>query len=97
MALLNADFLAGSKGFFEPQRSYNWALEVALDNAGDQALIVQGLESFDGFEVSVESIALKYANETRKVAGQANFEASTLVLRDFVDAGVAEAANRSVD
>jgi hypothetical protein len=94
MALLNADFLAAGMGNFEPQRTFSWALEIALDDAGDQLLIVQGLETFDGVTMSNEEIELKYANEKRYVAGQAQFEASTLVLKDMVDIGIAEAMIR---
>jgi len=94
MALLNADFLGASKGFFEIQRSFNWSLEIALDDAGDQLLIVQGLESFDGVTESNDEIELQYANEKRYFAGQATFESSTLVLKDYVDQGVAEAMLR---
>lgn len=73
---------------------YNWALDIALDSAGDQSLIVQGLESFDGFTVDMGEIELSTGNEKRYVSGKATFQESTLVLKDFVDAGVAEAMNR---
>lgn len=94
MGLLNADFLGASKGFYEPQRTFNWALEIALDDAGDQNLIVTGQESFDGVTMGTEEIEIPYANEKRYFAGQAAFEASTLVLRDMVDIGIAEAILR---
>jgi hypothetical protein len=94
MALLNANFLAPSKGFYEPQRAFNWALEIALDDAGDQQLIVTGLQSFEGVSESNEEIELQYANERRYVAGQASYEAAPLVLNDFVDIGVAAAIIR---
>ena len=94
MALLNANFLAPSKGFFEPQRQFNWALEIALDDAGDQQLIVQGLETFDGVSESNEEIELQYANEKRYVAGQATYEAAPLVLKDMVNIGIAAAIIR---
>jgi hypothetical protein len=94
MGLLNANFLAPSKGFFEPQRTYNWALEIALDDAGDQQLIVQGLETFDGVSESNDEIELQYANEKRYVAGQATYEAAPLVLKDMVNIGIAAAIVR---
>lgn len=94
MGIINSDFLAAGKGFYEPQRSFSWSLEIALDDALDQLLIVNGLESFDGVNVSNDEIEIKYANEKRYVAGQASFESASLVLRDFVDIGIAEAMTR---
>lgn len=91
MGFLTANHLAPSKGFFEPQRTYNWSLEIALDNAGDQILIMQGLESFAAPEESNDEITLNYGNEKRYVAGQAAFSTAELVLKDFVDMGVANA------
>jgi len=94
MGFLSAQHLAPSQGFFEPQRNYNWSLEVALDDAGDQILIMQGLESFTAPEESNDEITLEYGNEKRYVAGKATFQAATLVLKDFVDMGVAQAVIR---
>ena len=94
MAIMNANFLAPSQGFYEPQRQFNWALEIALDDAGDQQLIVTGLESFDGVSESNDEIELQYANEKRYVAGKATFEAAPLVLKDMVDIGIAAAIVR---
>lgn len=91
MGFLSANHLAPSKGFFEPQRSYNWSLEIALDNAGDQILIMQGLEAFSAPNESSEEIPLHYGNETRWVSGKASFAAPELTLKDFVDQGVANA------
>lgn len=94
MALLSAQHLAPSQGFFEPQRQYNWALEIALDDAGDQVVIMQSLESFEAPKVEVEEIELAYANEYRYVAGKARFDESSLVVKDFVDIGTANALQK---
>lgn len=94
MGFLSAQHLAPSQGLFEPQRAYNWSLEIALDDAGDQILIMQGLESFSAPTESNEEITLDYANEKRYVAGKAAYASSTLVLKDFVDMGVANAVIR---
>lgn len=91
MGFLSAQHLAPSKGFFEPQRSFNWSLEIALDNAGDQILIMQGLEAFSAPNESNEEIPLHYGNEVRYVAGKASFAQAELTLKDFVDQGVANA------
>lgn len=91
MAILNAQHLAPAKGFFEPQRTYNWSLEIALDDAGDQVLITQGLESFPGPDLDLGEIEIPYGNEVRYVAARARFAESTLMVRDFVDIGVANA------
>jgi hypothetical protein len=88
MAILNAQHLSPAGGFFEVQRQYNWSLEIALDDAGDQVLITQGLESFTGPDCDVGEIELNYGNETRYVAGRAKFQEAPLVVRDFVDIGV---------
>jgi hypothetical protein len=91
MGFISANHLAPAKGFFEPQRTYNWSLEVALDDAGDQILIMQGLESFSAPTEGNDEITLEYANERRYVAGKAVYQTSDLVLKDFVDMGVANA------
>jgi hypothetical protein len=91
MPILNAQHLAPAGGFFEPQRQYNWSLEIALDDAGDQVLITQGLESFTGPDLDVGEIELNYGNEVRYVAAKARFAEGALVVRDYVDIGVANA------
>jgi hypothetical protein len=91
MGFISAQHLAPAQGFFEPQRSYNWSLEIALDDAGDQILIMQGLDSFSAPTESNEELALHYGNEVRYVAGKASFQAASLTLKDFVDMGVANA------
>lgn len=91
MGFLSANHLAPAKGFFEPQRQYNWSLEIALDDAGDQILIMQGLESFDTPTEHNEEIVLEYANEKRYVAGKAAFNEAELKLKDFCDMGTAQA------
>jgi hypothetical protein len=73
------------------QRTYNWSLEIALDDAGDQVLITQGLESFSGPDLDVGEIEIPYGNEIRYVAAKARYSEATLVVRDFVDIGVANA------
>lgn len=94
MAFKSANHIAPALGTFEPQRTYNWSLEIALDNAGDQILIMQALETFQGPRMEVEDIELSYANEKRYVAGKATFDELTLTLKDFVDQDVAGAAIR---
>jgi hypothetical protein len=94
MAILNAQHLAPADGFFEPQKQYNWSLEVALDDAGDQLLITQSLESFSGPDLDVGEIELNYGNETRYVAGKARYAEGALVVKDFVDIGTANALLR---
>lgn len=91
MAFISAQHLAPAQGFFEPQRTYNWSLEIALDDVGDQLLIMQGLETFEAPKESNEEIVLEYGNERRYVAGKALYETSALTLKDFVDQGVASA------
>lgn len=91
MPILNAQHIAGTAGLYEPQRSYNWGLDIALNDAGDQVLLNLGAESFDGLELTMDEIALGYATEERYVAGKAKFSETTFVLKDYVDIGVAQA------
>jgi len=91
MTLINAQHLAPALGFFEPQRTFSWVLEIGLDDVGDQILIMQSLESFGAPKESNETIELHHGNEVRKVAGKVSFEDITLVLKDFVDSKTAQA------
>lgn len=94
MGILNAQHLAPSQGFFEPQRKFDWSLEVALDDAGDQVIIMQSLESCGGIKISVEEIELHYAAESRWVPGKVKFEEMELKIKDFVDIGSANAMHK---
>lgn len=94
MAFKSAEHIAPALGGFEPQRTYNWSLEIALDDAGDQILIMQGLQTFQAPKESNEEIEVNFANEKRYVPGKAVFEALPLTLADFVDQGVAQAVVR---
>ena len=91
MGILNAQHLAPAQGFFEPQRKYDWCLEIALDDAGDQVVIMQSLESCGGVKMSIEEIELHYAAESRWVPGKVKFEEMELKVKDFVDIGSANA------
>jgi hypothetical protein len=91
MGFISSNFLAPAGGSFEPQRSYNFSLEIALDDAGDQMLIMSGLESFDTPTETTEEIVLDYGSSKRYVAGKTTFNTAELKLKDFVDQGVAQA------
>jgi len=87
MSLTNptsADHLAAAQGSFEPQRHNNFAVEIPLDNA-DKDLVLVGLQGFTLPRQSNETIELHYQNEKRKVAGQVTVDEATLSLKDFVD------------
>lgn len=94
MVFKSAEHIGPALGGFEIQRDYNWSLEIALDDAGDQLLIMQALQGFSAPKVSQEVIELNYSNERRKFPGRAIHEPLTLVLADFVDQGVAAAVAR---
>ncbi len=85
MALINAQHIAPAAGFFEPQRQYDWSIEIPLDPQGDQIIIMQSLESSNLPTESNEEIELHFANEVRYVAGKAIYETIPLILKDFVD------------
>jgi hypothetical protein len=91
VGFISSNFLSPAKGSFEIQRAYNWSLEIALDDAGDQMLIMSGLESFEAPTETTEEIMLDYGSSKRYVAGKTTFATSVLVLKDFVDQGVANA------
>jgi len=91
MPNLNAQHLAPATGGYEPQRTYNWELEIALDDAGDQFIISQSLDSFSLPSESQGVIELNHGNEIRYVPGKVRWDAMPLVLKDFVDIGTANA------
>jgi hypothetical protein len=89
--ILSAQHLAPGGGFFEPQRKFDWSLEIALDDAGDQVIIMQSLDSLTGLKEASDEIELNYAGESRYVAGKTKYSDMDLKLKDFVDIGTANA------
>lgn len=88
---LHADHIAagGGAGGFEPQRTNHFLLRISgVDGA---ELIEQTLQSFPFPKYAVNPIEIKWRNSTRKVAGEATFEAVQLVLFDSFDKNVADA------
>jgi len=69
---------------FEPQRKFDFEIDFGDDIL---RLSVSKASLPSG---SNEEIELKYGNERVWIAGQANWEASTLEIRDTLDAGTAE-------
>jgi hypothetical protein len=87
MALTNpqaADHIAQEAGAFEPQRQNNFQVEIPLPGA-DKDLITMALHGFTLPQQVNEPINVEFQNEIRKVAGQANVEEASLMLKDFVD------------
>ena len=78
---LSADHIAAQAGAFEPQRKNNFTLVFDFN----QRIYQQALHSFQLPKESNAPIAVKYGNEERKVAGVAQYEALTLVLKDYAD------------
>jgi hypothetical protein len=91
MAIMSAQHIAAASGFYEPQRGNNWCIEIALDDAGDQVVIMQCLDSIAGIRESNEAIEIHYGNEVRYVAGKTRYQPIDLVVKDFVDIGAANA------
>ena len=87
----SGDFLSQAKGLFEPQRKYNFQLEIFLPNQKDQENISLAVESFQLPSERSEVIVLNYGNVVRNVAGKTSFQARNVVLKDFVDVGTANA------
>lgn len=92
--IISAAHLAPARGFFEPQRSNNWTLEIALDDVGDQLLIMSALEELEIPTTTIQPLELRDGNEVRKVAGSVTFQAVQLTLKDFIDMNVAQAVER---
>lgn len=88
------DFLSQAKGLFEPQRKYNFSVEIFLPNQKDQENIQLAVESFALPNDRSEVITLNYGNIVRYVAGKTSFQARSLVLKDFVDVGTAQALSK---
>jgi len=85
------DFLGQARGLFEPQRKYNFNLELYLPSPRDAELISLAVESFSLPEESHNRIELNYGNIKRYVAGKTSYSTGTLVCKDFVDAGTMKA------
>lgn len=77
-----ADNVASSQGF-EPQRQYNWQLELGLDGEGNDII----LSVVDGFlPTRVQNpMIIPYANTQVKAPGRMVWESGDITLRDWVD------------
>lgn len=93
---LNADHLAAQAGAFEPQRSYNWLLELtgAAVSSDDAEIIRLSLDSFAAPEEKNEPIEDHFLNESRFVPGKVSYETIPLVISDYVDVQTAAAMKR---
>ena len=92
MAIPNlGDFLGQAKGLFEPQRQYNFALELYLPNQRDAELITLSVETFSMPAENHNRIELNYGNVKRYVAGKVSYENAACTCKDFVDAGTMQA------
>lgn len=79
-----ADHIAAEAGTFEPQRQNNFSIEIALEEA-DKDLIIMGLQGVPLPNESNDEIEIQYQNEKRYVAGPYTVDSTTLSIRDFVD------------
>ncbi len=70
---------------FEPQRKFDFQIDF-----GDDVLRLSVSKTTLPTETN-EEIELAYGNEKVWIAGQTTYEASTLELRDTIDAGTADA------
>lgn len=87
------DHLAQEAGSFEPQRVSNFSLEIPLDGA-DKEVIIMALESFTLPKITNDKIELHYQNGVVYVAGKAKSDDGNLVLKDMVDKDVLGAMMR---
>ena len=91
---LSGDFLAAQKGAYEPQRKYNFLLEVGLDFPSDAELLQLSLGDGALPQESNDEIELPWVNEYRYVAGKTRFQQSTWRFKDYVDKNTASVISR---
>jgi hypothetical protein len=94
MPFPNADHIASGAGSFEPQLSPRFSFEISGLDGNDSETIVLSLDGFTPPVESNEAVEILQGNEKRRVAGQADFQNATLVVKDFVDAGIRDALHR---
>ena len=82
-----ADHIAAQGGTFEPQRTNNFTVEIALGSA-DKDLIQLSVNNVALPTEANDIIEIRYQNEVRKVAGQATVSDVNLVINDYVDQDV---------
>jgi len=82
-----ADNLANAAGY-EPQRQYNWFLELGLDGEGNDV----ALSVVDGFlpTRSSNELVIPYGNSVVYAPGRMVWNQGDITLRDWVDRDVAK-------
>ena len=85
--IMNANFIGGQGGHFEPQRANQATLQiVGLDN---DDLITMSVTSWSMPKVSSGIVELAYLNEKRKFTGNPTYEDLSIVVNDYVDQNTA--------
>ena len=87
----SGDFLGQAKGLYEPQRKYNFSVELYLPSQRDAELISLSVDSFSLPTESHNRIELDFGNVKRYVPGKVSYETAQMVCKDFVDAGTMRA------
>lgn len=83
----SAHFMAPQGGGFEPQRTFDFELEIyGIPGAENIKLAVDS--AFIPLSTN-EVITVNYLGEERKVAGKAKFAGGSIVVKDFVDEDIA--------
>ena len=90
----SAAHIANQAGDFVPQHQNNFLIEIAGLEGDDRDLIVLSLMTLALPTERNGVVSLPYGNETRKVAGRAEFEDVPLKVRDYVDRQVRAALVR---
>lgn len=83
MARMSAGHLASQGGSFEPQRKFDF--EVQIFGIPGSNVVTLSVASFTPPSYASEVIELPYLNQVVKVAGQTKASQGTLMCRDFVD------------
>ena len=79
----NSQHIAPQGGGFEPQRSFNFQLEL-YGVPGRDIINMSVIESFLP-EINIEQIEVPYMAEVRKVAGKVRYQDGQVVCADYVD------------
>lgn len=90
---MSADHLAGAAGQFEPQRSNNFTVEIALGGQ-DRDLLIMSLQSASLPSERNDEIPINFGNEVRYVAGKASVDPISMNVTDYVDSGTRDAVMR---
>lgn len=81
---MSAAKLASGGGGYEPQRAYNFEIDIT-GFPGDTEALKFAIQNFTPPGANNDPIDLPYLNEVVYVAGQGRWDTADVMVRDFVD------------